>query len=129
MLGQGLTLTIVGMVIVFLFLGILVLLMTIMSRIIGRISARREAKAAEAPVPEAREHEEAYEEEDLSAVAAALAMYVHSGGVLPSVSAAGKGDVAAALAAIAAGGGTVPKGNSREVAAAVAAVTSYKKTS
>ncbi|MFW5747652.1 MAG: hypothetical protein ACOCX6_02520, partial [bacterium] len=64
---------------------------------------------------------EAYEEEDLSAVAAAVAMCVHK--------CADKDEIAAALAAIAAGGGPVPKGNSREVAAAVAVVTSYKNNS
>ena len=124
MLGQGLTLTIVGMVIVFLFLGILVLLMTVMSRIIRGSSARREAreaKAAEAP---------AYEEaEDLSEVAAALAMYVHRGGILPSMSGADSDEVAAALAAVAAAGGPVPRGNSREVAAAIAVAVSHKNIS
>jgi Na+-transporting methylmalonyl-CoA/oxaloacetate decarboxylase gamma subunit len=112
------------MVIVFLFLGILVLLMTILSRIIQGIHARREAKAAGVPAPEAEEHvaierEGAYEEsEDLSAVAAAVAMCFHRG--------ADKNDIAAVLGAIAAAGGPVPRGKSREVAAAIAVVTSHK---
>lgn len=124
MIGQGLTLTIVGMVIVFIFLGILVVLMKSMSRIIQGIHARREAEAARIPAPEAGENEAA---EDLSEVAAAVAVYAYRTGTLPSAGGAGKEHIAAALAAIAAAGGPMPRGSSREVAAAIASITSHKK--
>ena len=48
MIGQGLTLTVIGMAIVIFFLSLLVVMMVIMSRLVGRVERRR-AEKAEAP--------------------------------------------------------------------------------
>ncbi len=119
--GQGLTLTIIGMVIVFVFLTLLVFLMAIMSGIIRKIEKKRTGTAKEDEGSAARETVEDYSE-----IAAAIGKYLQAGGVLPSPTGDNREDVAAVLAAIAAAGGPVPKGNYNEIAAAIAAVRAYK---
>lgn len=133
-IGQGLTLTIIGMTIVIVFLALLVLLMVVMSGIIRRIERRKaEAASGEAggfaeapPVPEEGAETEEAEAEDYSEIAAAVGAYLRAGGVLPAPGGDKREDVAAVLAALAAAGAPVPKGNYNEVAAAVAAIRAYK---
>lgn len=120
MIGQGLTLTIIGMSIVFVFLAILVFLMTIMSRIVRNIDRKRsEALSVE-------ETEVEGEDEGSPEIAAAIAAYLRAGGILPAPTGDKREDLAAVLAAIAAAGGPVPKGKYNEIAAAIAAVRAYK---
>ncbi len=121
MIGQGLTLTIIGMAIVFVFLSLLVLLMVILSGIVRRI----EGKRAQEISTEAADGTETVSE-DYSEIAAALGAYLRAGGVLPASGGDEREDVAAVLAAVAAAGGPVPKGNYNEVAAAIAAIRAYK---
>lgn len=122
MIGQGLTLTIIGMSIVFVFLAILVFLMTIMSRIVRNIDRKR----SEALSVEETEVEGEGEDEGSPEIAAAIAAYLRAGGILPAPTGDKREDLAAVLAAIAAAGGPVPKGKYNEIAAAIAAVRAYK---
>lgn len=137
-LEQGLTLTILGMAIVFTFLALLVTVMVVMSGIIRRVENKRGgaagSKAAETETAaEKTETKEAGAER--AAVAGEGAPETEAAAASPEVAAAigaylreGKGreDIAAAIAVIASRGGTVPRERYREIAAAVAAAWSYK---
>ena len=131
MLGQGLTLTIIGMGIVIVFLALLVVLMVIMSGIVRRLEKRKAQKESAEPkefaqVPPTTEAAEEPEAGNYEEIAAAIGAYLRAGGVLPAPSGDQREDVAAVLAAVAAAGGPVPKGNYNEIAAAIAAVRAYK---
>lgn len=131
MIGQGLTLTIIGMSIVIVFLTILVGLMAMMSGIVRNFERKRALAASEEAdesvggISSVEAGKEA-EEEDLSEIAAALGAYLKAGGVLPAPGGDGREDIAAVLAAVAAAGGPIFKGNYNEIAAAVSAIRAYK---
>jgi sodium pump decarboxylase gamma subunit len=137
-LGQGLTLTILGMAIVFTFLAILLAVMIFMSGIIRRLENRRRGAEQTAPPPEAGTAEAAEEKVAVPKpagghpappeIAAAIGVYARAGGVLPSDRGEGREDVAAVIASVARRGGAVPRGRYREIAAAVASAVSYKNT-
>lgn len=136
MLGQGLTLTILGMAIVFTFLALLVAVMIFMSGIIRRLENRRRAVKEGAAAPEAGKAEGAEEATAVPRhawghpappeIAAAIGAYARAGGVLPSDRGEGREDIAAVIASVARRGGPVPRGRYREIAAVVASLVSYK---
>jgi len=140
-LEQGLTLTILGMAIVFTFLALLVTVMVVMSGIIRRVENKRRG-AAGSKANETETAAEKTETKEAGAERAAVAgegapetEAAAAGAASPEVAAAigaclreGKGreDIAAAIAVIASGGGAVPRERYQEIAAAVAAAWSYK---
>jgi len=133
-LEQGLTLTILGMAIVFTFLALLVTVMVVMSGIIRRVENKRRG-AARAKADETETKEAGAERAAVTGEGAPETEAAAAGSASPEVAAAigaylraGKGreDIAAAIAVIASKGGAVPRERYREIAAAVAAAWSYK---